>query len=178
MIMTKQAGRWRNTWDGENRLVSMSSLSGAPSGSLLQLNFFYDYMGRRIQKIVSTNNGSSYVGEYTNTYRSMTGGGIVISARNPSLVLSNSLMWGSDLSGSQQGAGGVSGLIKVAYYGAATTELFCRLRRLTATFGALDQRLPNGTTLANHDYGPFGELIRMSGEHWALFESLPILNRV
>ncbi len=31
-------GRWNYTWDGENRLVSMTSLSGAPSGSLLQLH--------------------------------------------------------------------------------------------------------------------------------------------
>jgi len=60
-------GRWNYTWDGENRLLSMTSLSGAPSGSLLQLSFAYDYQGRRIQKLVSTNNGS-YVGEYTNKY--------------------------------------------------------------------------------------------------------------
>jgi hypothetical protein len=63
-----QDGRWTYTWDGENRLINMTSLSGAPSGSQLQLAFAYDYQGRRIQKVVSTNNGSGYVGEYTNNY--------------------------------------------------------------------------------------------------------------
>jgi YD repeat-containing protein len=61
-------GRWTYAWDGENRLVGMTSLTSAPSGSQLKLAFAYDYQGRRIQKIVSTNNGSSYVGEYTNAY--------------------------------------------------------------------------------------------------------------
>jgi YD repeat-containing protein len=60
--------RWTNTWDAENRLVGLTSLSTAPSGSKLQLAFAYDYMGRRIQKTVYTNNGTSYIGEYTNKF--------------------------------------------------------------------------------------------------------------
>jgi len=39
-------GRWNYTWDGENRLVGLKSLTTAPSGSLLQLAFTYDYMGK------------------------------------------------------------------------------------------------------------------------------------
>jgi YD repeat-containing protein len=45
-------GRWNYAWDGENRLLNMTSLSGAPSGSQLQLKFGYDYQGRRINKQV------------------------------------------------------------------------------------------------------------------------------
>jgi YD repeat-containing protein len=45
-------GRWTYAWDGENRLLSMTSLAGAPNGSQRQLAFAYDYLGRRIQKIV------------------------------------------------------------------------------------------------------------------------------
>ncbi|MGA2751766.1 MAG: hypothetical protein ABSG59_23620, partial [Verrucomicrobiota bacterium] len=61
-------GRWTYSWDAENRLTNMTSLSGAPSGSQLNLSFVYDYQGRRIQKLVLTNSGSAYVGEYTNNY--------------------------------------------------------------------------------------------------------------
>lgn len=62
-----QDGRWTYTWDGENRLVNMTSLTNAPGGSQLQLSFVYDYQGRRIQKLVATNSPSGgYVGEYTN----------------------------------------------------------------------------------------------------------------
>jgi YD repeat-containing protein len=55
----KTDGRWTYTWDAENRLIDMTSLSGAPSASLLKLDFSYDYKGRRIQKDVSTWNGSA-----------------------------------------------------------------------------------------------------------------------
>ena len=52
----------------------MASLTGAPtnsqSSSQLELNFQYDWQGRRIQKSVATNSGSSYVGSYTNGYAS------------------------------------------------------------------------------------------------------------
>jgi RHS repeat-associated protein len=152
-------GRWNYTWDGENRLVSMTSLSTAPSGSQLQLLFAYDYQGRRIQKIVCTNNGSSYVGEYTNEYAYDRWNCLAI--LNPSLSLSNSFMWGSDLSGSLQGAGGVGGLLKVTYYGVATTNCFVAYDgngNVSALINAAD-----GTTIANYEYGPFGEVIRQSG---------------
>jgi YD repeat-containing protein len=61
-------GRWSYTWDGENRLVNMTSLTNAPTNSMYNLAFTYDYMGRRIQEIVSTNSASGYVGQYTNIY--------------------------------------------------------------------------------------------------------------
>ncbi len=35
-------GRWNYTWDAENRLVKMESLTNAPSGSKLRLEFTYD----------------------------------------------------------------------------------------------------------------------------------------
>jgi RHS repeat-associated protein len=153
-------GRWNYTWDGENRLVNMISLSSAPSGSQFQLAFAYDYQGRRIQKIVSTNNGSgTYFGEYTNNYA--YDGWNCIAILNPSLNLVNSFMWGSDLSGSMQGAGGVGGLIEVSYYGAVTTNCFVAFDgngNVSALVNAA-----NGTIAANYEYGPFGELIRATG---------------
>ncbi len=151
-------GRWNYTWDAENRLLSMTSLSGAPSGSLLQLTFAYDYMGRRIQKMVSTNNGS-YIGEYTNKYA--YDGWNCVATMSPSFTLSNSFLWGSDLSGSLQGAGGVGGLLKVACYGATTTNAFVAYDG-NGNVSALISSA-NGATVGNYEYGPFGELIRCSG---------------
>ena len=150
-------GRWTYAWDGENRLLSMTSLSSAPSGSLLQLLFTYDYQGRRIQKMVSTKNGSCYVGEYTNNYA--YDGWNCIAILTSSFNLLNSFLWGSDVSGSLQGAGGVGGLLAenivgngvqfVAYDGNGNVAAL-----VNAT---------NGITSANYDYGPFGELIRATG---------------
>ena len=48
-----QDGRWNYTWDGENRLIGMSSIASVPSGGKKQLAFAYDYQSRRISKSVS-----------------------------------------------------------------------------------------------------------------------------
>jgi RHS repeat-associated protein len=61
-----------------------------------------------------------------------------------------------------QGAGGVGGLLEVSDYGSSTT---------TNCFAAFDGNgnlaalvnAANGTTLANYEYGPFGEVIRQTG---------------
>jgi RHS repeat-associated protein len=152
-----QDGRWTYTWDAENRLINMTSLSGGPSGSLLELAFTYDYMGRRLQKIVSTNSSGTYTAEYTNNF--------VYDGWNPVVIVNQadllvaSLVWGLDLSGSMQGAGGVGGLLMenlvgngaqfVGYDGNGNVVVL-----VSAT---------NGTATANYEYGPFGEELRMSG---------------
>ena len=61
-------GRWSYTWDAENRLITMTSLNGAPSGSQLQLAFAYDYQGRRIQKSGFDVNNRIMVAAYTDNY--------------------------------------------------------------------------------------------------------------
>ena len=127
--------------------------------SLLELNFAYDYMGRRIQKIVYTNNGSSYVGEYTNKYG--YDGWNCVATMSPTFALSSTFLWGSDISGTMQGAGGVGGLVKIAYYGTSTTNCFVAYDgngNVSALVNAA-----NGVTLANYEYSPFGELIRATG---------------
>ena len=78
---------------------------------------------------------------------------------NNSLI--RNYVWGSDLSGSAQGAGGVGGLLEVTYSGAATTNAFVAYDgngNVSALVNAGD-----GTVLANYDYGPFGETIRLTG---------------
>ena len=70
-------------------------------------------------------------------------------------------MWGNDLSGSQQGAGGVGGLLDVSYHGSSTTNCFPAFDgngNVMALVNAAD-----GTLAANYDYGPFGEVIRSTG---------------
>jgi RHS repeat-associated protein len=152
-------GRFSYAWDGENRLTNLTSLVGAPTGSLLKLDFVYDYQGRRIQKMVSTNNGSTYVAQSTNRF--IYDGWNLVAELNPSSSLIRSYMWGNDLSGSPQGAGGVSGLLEVSYYGSATTNCFLAYDgngNVAALVNAAD-----GTVSANYEYGAFGEPIRMTG---------------
>jgi RHS repeat-associated protein len=150
-------GRWTYSWDTENRLTSMTSLTNAPAGSKLQLNFLYDTQGRRIQKIVSTNSNGNYSAQSTNRF--VYDGWNLIAVLNPQLALVRSFVWGLDLSGSLQGAGGVGGLLEVndAVNGVQFAAYDGNGNVAAQVAGA------SGTTSAQYEYGPFGEGIRATG---------------
>jgi RHS repeat-associated protein len=146
-------GRWAYTWDAENRLVQMTVNTNV--GPLYQLNFAYDAQGRRIQKLVVSNS----VALYTNRF--LYDGWNLVAILNPQSTILESFMWGSDLSGSMQGAGGVGGLLEVSYHGSLTTNCFPAFDgngNVAALINAA-----NGTMLASYEYGPFGEVIRATG---------------
>jgi RHS repeat-associated protein len=154
------SGRWTITWDAENRATSFTSLSSAPAASKKQVNCAYDYQGRRIQKIVSTWNGSAYVAQSTNRF--VYDGWNLVAEVKPDNSKIRTYMWGSDLSGSLQGAGGVGGLLEVSYYGTGgTTNCFPAFDgngNVAALINAAD-----GTVAANYEYAAFGEPIRITG---------------
>ena len=156
-------GRWTFYWDGENRLTNMTSLSSAPNAaSKYKLEFAYDYQGRRIQKIVSTNNGSAYYPLYTNRFI-YDGWNLVgeLDGGNSNAKL-RSYIWGTDLSGSMQGAGGVGGLVKVSeYIGGGTNHYFAAYDGNGNLAGLVDGS--TGGVTARYEYGPFGEALRATG---------------
>ena len=152
-------GRWVLTWDAENRLVAMTSLSNTPSASRLSLKFEYDSKGRRISKVVSNWTVSAW--SLVSSNRLVYDGWNLMAEVGPSGSLVRSYVWGSDLSGSVQGAGGVGGLLQVNYYGTQTTNCFAAYDgngNLTALVNAAD-----GKAVAQYEYGPFGEVIRTTG---------------
>jgi len=150
-------GRWTYSWDAENRLTNMVSLSSAPTGSKFNLAFAYDAQGRRIQKIVSTNNGSAYYPQSTNRF--VYDGWNLVAVLNPASALVSSFVWGTDLSGSAQGAGGVGGLLEAVNYGVSTNFVaYDGNGNVAALIRASD-----GTNTATYEYGPFGEVIRATG---------------
>jgi RHS repeat-associated protein len=146
-------GRWAFTWDAENRLTKMTVNTNV--GPQYQLTFSYDAKGRRIQKLVVSNS----VAIYTNRF--MYDGWNLVAELKPSNLPVRSYIWGNDLSGSMQGAGGVGGLLEVSYYGSGTTNCFAGYDgngNLVTLVNVSD-----GTTVANYEYGPFGEVIRTTG---------------
>ena len=146
-------GRWQYVWDAENRLITM--IVNTNVGPQYKLAFAYDPEGRRISKVVSTNG----VGVSTNVF--LYDGWNLVATLSPSDALINSFMWGNDLSGSMQGAGGVGGLLEATYYGSSTTNCFPAYDgngNIMALVNADD-----GTLAANYEYGPFGEVIRATG---------------
>jgi RHS repeat-associated protein len=152
-----QDGRWTYAWDAENRLINMTSLSTSPTGSKLKLDFLYESRGRRIQKIVSTNNGSAYYPQSTNRF--VYDGWNLIAVLNPQPAVVRSSMWGLDLSGSVQGAGGVGGLLEVN--DAASGVHFAAFDGNGNVAGLV--KGADGTVSAQYEFGPFGEVIRATG---------------
>ena len=146
-------GRWAYTWDGENRLTKM--VVNTNVGPQYTLTFAYDPRGRRIQKVVVTNGVTIYTDNF------LYDGWNLIAILNPLSSLVDSFMWGNDLSGTQQGAGGIGGLLEASFYGSSTTNCFPAFDGNGNVMALVNTA--DGTLAANYDYGPFGEPIRITG---------------
>jgi RHS repeat-associated protein len=157
---TTQDGRWSYTFDAENRLTSMQGqgITGLPTGANKKLDFEYDCQGRRISKKSYNWNGSSYVLQY---HRKFVYDGWNLIAEWDGLTGAQlrSFMWGSDLSGSVQGAGGVGGLLSMKPAGGAAH--FTAYDGNGNVAALIDGSA--GTVSANYEYSPFGETIRATG---------------
>jgi len=148
-------GRWTYTWDAENRLVAITNRT--PVGPAMGLSFAYDWRGRRIGKtvitngLVSTSEGFVYDGWNL----------IAILTSNSSLL--TSFTWGLDLSGTEQGAGGVGGLLAVSQLSNSriTNSSFTAYDGNGNTAALVDSG--TGTTSGQYEYGPFGEVLRATG---------------
>src|SRR5208283_3413322 len=111
--------------------------------------------GRRIQKIVTTNS----VVFTTNLF--LYDGWNLVDLLSPISTLQSSFVWGSDLSGSLKGAGGVGGLLEISYHGSSATNCFAAYDGNGNVMALVNAA--NGAVAAECDYGPFGELIRSTG---------------
>jgi RHS repeat-associated protein len=153
-------GRWNYSWDAENRLVAMSA--NTTVGPQTSLAFQYDWQGRRVLKQVWSNptwqgtptNSTAFVYDQWNLIAELN---TLNASAAPALY--RSCMWGLDLSGSEQAAGGVGGLLEindptngvhfVAYDGNGNVA------------GLVSAS--NGASSAAYEYGPFGEVVRGTG---------------
>ena len=100
-------GRWSYTWDAENRLSTVVARTTA--GPQQSITFEYDSTGRRIGKKVWNN--TTFGGTPAVELKFLYDGWNLIAVLNSAFGLQTSFIWGLDVSGSAQGAGGVGGLL-------------------------------------------------------------------
>ena len=156
-------GIWSYRWDSENRLVEMimaENVSNLSATQRTRLEFAYDYQGRRIRKTVSNwvSGNWSLITHHLFVYD----GWNLIAILNSDLQPLTSFTWGLDLSGSEQGAGGVGGLLfesQIAKPQTPNPVYVCydgngNVMALVAT---------DGTISARYEYSPFGEAVRATG---------------
>ncbi|MEK7996598.1 MAG: RHS repeat-associated core domain-containing protein, partial [Planctomycetota bacterium] len=111
-------GVWAYSWDGENRLRAVAPVS--PTNGAKRIEMGYDWQGRRNVKIVSTYSGGwSVTGTNRFTY---DGWNMVSETRTGSGTVTNEYLWGLDLSGTLQGAGGIGGLLAFTRTGSPFRE--------------------------------------------------------
>jgi RHS repeat-associated protein len=140
------------TWDAENRLISATVDSTS-------VTYTYDAQSRRIAKSVGSTttlfvyDGWNPIAEYS-TLDLQT------------FDLRRSYIWGMDLSGSMQGAGGVGGLLAVTIHDQPSSIYY-------PTFdgnGNVSEYLDDtGAIVAHYEYDPFGKIVVESGSQAADF---------
>lgn len=150
-------GRWAFTWDAENRLVQIESVSSNPTASKRRVAWEFDGKGRRIRQ--KTEDGSSGTYVVTEDLKFINDGWrclVELNATNNVLV--RRYGWGLDLSGSMDGAGGVGGLL---WMRSGPAPQFCAYDGNGNVVGMV--RGSTGDQTAAYEYDPFGRTIRMTG---------------
>ena len=148
-------GRWTYTWDAENRLIQMDTITTATNCLPAQrLNFIYDWQGRRSEKILAQWNTDHY--ETVTTTRFLYDGWNLVAELDGNNAPVRSYLWGLDLSGSPQGAGGVGGLLAMT----TGTQRFVYAFDGNGNVAVLQSA--TGSPVNSYEYGPFGEAIRVA----------------
>ena len=166
-------GRFRYTWNAENRLVRAQELCAPTNRNPYTVAYAYDHKGRMVSKRITENDGHdtlvksiAYVWDGWNIIREIQWP--VASGQWP-VVTDN--VWGLDLDGTLQGAGGVGGLLAVQRSDCATTNsAFCILHSALylptydANGNISEYVSTNGEIVVHYDYSPFGETLIESGD--------------
>jgi RHS repeat-associated protein len=149
------------TWDSENRLLSVSD------GTTIN-TFTYDALHRRVTKRTAVS------GTVTNKVHYLYDGWNVIEERTNTdttpgfalgtFALTKTLTWGTDLSGSLQGAGGVGGLLMVEEIGTTTTAYHFQYDGNGNVTEITDH---TGASAATYRYDAFGNTLVATGSYAA-----------
>ena len=154
-------GRWVYEWDAENRLVRMNTRgdvldSGVPRQ---RIEFAYDSQWRRVGKRVYLWTNSTFALRTSSSFL-YDGWNLVTEViRNPQSEIRNSYVWGLDLSGTLQGAGGVGGLVGIL------TPDSCLLTPAYDGNGNVMALVDTaaGSVVASYEYDPFGNTLKATG---------------
>jgi RHS repeat-associated protein len=152
------------TWDSENRLLSYADATN-------RIDATYDALHRRLAKKV-TNLATHTV--TSNTQYVYDGWNVIEEINLTSNTLAKTLIWGSDISGSLQGAGGVGGLLQVSNLTAGVSSHF----HYDGNGNVTQLTDDSGAATATYRYDAFGNTLVATGPAAALnnyrFSTKPI----
>ena len=145
-------GRWNYTWDAENRLIQQETLESVPAAAKRKLEYAYDSGSRRVRKQVSHWNDSEWVPDLDRRF--LYDGWNLVAELDADNAMLRNFVWGTDLSGKLQGAGGVGGLLTIRDGTESYHPAFDGNGNVMALVKASDH-----SVAARYQYGPFGETL-------------------
>jgi RHS repeat-associated protein len=172
-----QDGRWNFTWNAENRLIcaeTRADVATATGMPRMRLDMAYDAMGRRIRKVVQSFSSTDQAWQMKSDLRFLYEGmswnlvaELNLKPETSNLELVRSYAWGTDISGTMDGAGGVGGQLIQRHYpsslipqpsSGAYAPTYDGNGNITELIN-----LANGSVSARYEYGAFGETISVDG---------------
>jgi RHS repeat-associated protein len=139
------------TYDAENRLIAVAPPT--PVAGDKKTEYLCDYMGRRVQKKISTYTDGAWVQETKKQYV-YDGWNLIAEIDGSNTTY---YAWGLDLSGTLQGAGGVGGLLGKFTGTAGYFALYDANGNIT------DYLDSQGLVVAHYEYDPYGSTLAASG---------------
>jgi RHS repeat-associated protein len=176
--------RWIYKWDAENRLARLdtqvsAAAAGIPPKRILLL---YDYQGRLMRRQLYRGTYAGGAITWAASPDTAPGSDLLflydgrqcVAALNPDQSLYQAYVWGIDLSGTFNGAGGVGGLLIFRKVVTGGTETYFPVYdgngNVMELIKAEDAGVSGsaGIVVARYEYSAFGQLLRTTGEPVAL----------
>lgn len=161
-------GIWDYTYDAKNRLVGMESKTVvSQDGYFILIDYVYDYLGRRSEKVVQRHEGAlvNLATVYTEKYlyNGWNVVAVIHDADSPGGATDvMGYTWGLDLSGTLDGAGGVGGLLAIE--DGRTGGTYSIIQDGNGNVAAVVD-LSSRAVVAEFEYAPYGQVIREAGSY-------------
>ena len=157
-------GVWNYTWDARGQLIAMESVATLdPAAGKRKVAYGYDHAGRRVSRTESAWNTAAGAYDPGVTTLYVYDGWRVVAELDSGRHVVRAYGWGRDLSGSQDGAGGVGGLVLIREVGSeGYFPVYDGNGNVKAVIKASDR-----SVAARYDYGPFGEPMLAAGPYAA-----------
>ncbi|WOO40074.1 RHS repeat-associated core domain-containing protein [Rubellicoccus peritrichatus] len=168
-------GRWNYVWNGENRLIEMTTAANAVTAGVpkQKLEFAYDSIGRRFKKEVYVDDDGNGTDDWTTSYVSYfvyDGWNLITEYKlagpaDPQSTIKDAqyYTWGLDLSGTLQGAGGVGGLLMNSSSGNREFGVKYCFSVFDGNGNARVYLDDLGEFAVEFTFGPFSELLKSAG---------------
>jgi RHS repeat-associated protein len=127
-----------------------------PISATTKVECKYDYRDRRVEKCVSTSTNGGTTWTVSSVRRFLYDGWTPIAEldANGGIVLDRTHLWGTDLSGTLEGAGGIGGLLRTRLH--SPTGGADYYPTYDANGNVSEYVDSTGSVVAHYEYGPFG----------------------